>query len=91
MNIPPVTDPAPGRSATRRANEVELRREKLAVLCALDRARLRLALAPTPRPPSAVADGLDLLLGAARRLPGRAGKWARRAGLLADAVRFFTR
>lgn len=74
------------------ATDAELRREKLAVLCALDRARLRIALAPAPRSPAAAtADGLDMLLGAARWLPGSPGKWARRAGMFANLFRALAR
>lgn len=68
------------------------RRQRLAVLCALDRAQLRLVLAPAPRaaapsPVGAAAEGVQTLLGAARFLPGKLGLWSRRIGMAASFVR----
>ena len=53
-------------------------RQRLAVLCALDRVELRLALKP-PRPPvtNRVAVGVKRALDVAAVLPGRLGRWSR--------------
>lgn len=69
------------------------RRERLALLCALDRARLRLALRPAPRtsPASSAIPKLDLLFAIVRCLPGRIGRWTRRFGFAADLFRLFAR
>ncbi len=68
------------------------RRQRLAVLCALDRAQLRLVLAPpplhAPEPSLNVAtDGLKTVLNATRSLPGKFGVWSRRLGLVASVIR----
>jgi hypothetical protein len=67
------------------------RRQRLAVLCALDRAQLRLALAPPPRPPepaqSVAGEGLKSVLNATRFLPGKLGVWSRRVGFAASMIR----
>lgn len=59
------------------------RRERLAVLCALDRAALRLTL--QPRPPQTGANtpatggvGLGSVLAVTRFFPGAIGRWSRR-------------
>ncbi len=60
------------------------RRQQLALLCALDRAHLRLLLLPAPSRPAAddgaFGDLLRTLLRLARFMPGRVGRWSRRAG-----------
>jgi len=66
------------------------RRQRLAVLCALDRAQLRLVLRPRSVAATSfggTADGLQTALGAARFLPGKLGVWARRAGVAASLFR----
>ena len=74
------------------AETLAQRRERLALLCALDRARLRLAVLPPKRAPSAAKAGaLNLLLDLARWLPGRPGTWARRASFASDLFRLFVR
>jgi hypothetical protein len=53
------------------------RRQRLAVLCALDRVELRLALKP-PRPPQPLmVAGVKRALDVAAVLPGRLGRWSR--------------
>jgi hypothetical protein len=67
--------------------ERDARRERLRLLCALDRARLRLAFRPRPvaagRSGLPVVGGLSRALTMAAFLPGAAGRWSRRlaAGL----------
>lgn len=67
------------------------RRQRLAVLCALDRVQLRLVLAPPPRaasPANSIAgEGIKTVLDATRLLPGKLGVWSRRIGLAASLVR----
>lgn len=67
------------------------RRQRLAVLCALDRAQLRLVFATPPRSASSsentTADGLKTVLGATRFLPGKLGVWSRRIGMVASLLR----
>ena len=68
------------------------RRQRLAVLCALDRARLRVTLSLPRRsaeaaPGEGANDGLQAVLGAVRFLPGKLGVWSRRAGLAASIFR----
>ncbi len=62
------------------------RRQRLAVLCALDRVELRLALKP-PHPPGPVpvVAGVKRALDVASVLPGRLGRWSRR---LSTGLRF---
>ncbi len=90
MPAPDASSPSP------RAESVDpaARREQLALLCALDRANLRLLFVPrTSRPAEGDAgfdgDLLHTLLRATRFLPGRIGRWSRRAGLLEFALRLF--
>jgi hypothetical protein len=88
MNLPPAdTD-----LALRPSPSPAERRQHLAVLCALDRAKLRLVLAPPPRPPAEATEtiageGLKNLLALARFLPGKLGVWSRRAGFAASLLR----
>lgn len=67
------------------------RRQRLAVLCALDRVQLRLALAPAPRPTAPAekiaGESLKTVLAATRFLPGKLGLWSRRIGFAASLVR----
>lgn len=66
------------------------RRQRLAVLCALDRVQLRLVLAPPPRnitPANSIAsEGIKTVLNATRFLPGKLGVWSRRVGFAASLV-----
>jgi len=69
------------------------RRERLALHCALDRAKLRLVLAPTPYAAAAgttigeLANGLQTILNLTRFLPGKLGIWSRHAGLIVSFLR----
>lgn len=68
------------------------RRQRLAVLCALDRAQLRLVLAPPPPRATepletAASEGIKTMLNATRFLPGKLGVWSRRVGFAASLVR----
>lgn len=70
------------------------RRARLAVLCALDRAALKLALrAPEPAapPPSAAPPGETLrrALAAGRFFPGAIGRWSRRLSVGAGLIGLF--
>lgn len=66
------------------------RRQRLAVLCALDRVQLRLVLAPPPQPVapanSIASEGIKTVLNATRFLPGKLGVWSRRVGFAASLV-----
>jgi|GEM_PF-5838792 hypothetical protein len=90
-NIPPR--PASGESRA-------VRRERLLLLCAVDRARLRLLWRMPDNPKSGVRSLLGRLLGPAALatvlpwMPGRVGRWSRRvragvgfAGLLRGVLR----
>lgn len=60
----------------------EAQRERLALLCALDRAALRLALRPRPAAPSGLlGGGLNQALRMTAHLPGAPGRWSRRIAL----------
>jgi len=57
------------------------RRERLAVLCSLDRATLRLVLRPSPPPAPAAPSGhggLGNVFAVTQFLPGAVGRWSRR-------------
>lgn len=66
-------------------------RQRLAVLCALDRVQLRLVLAPPPRTAAQAShlasEGFKTVFEATRFLPGKLGVWSRRVGLAASLVR----
>lgn len=71
------------------------RRARLAVLCALDRAALKLALRapePSPAPSSASAPAGETLrraLAAGRFFPGAIGRWSRRLSVGAGLIGLF--
>ncbi len=77
-------------SAWSPATEPAARRAQLAVLCALDRAALKLAFRTPIKPDkpseSPAGEGLRRALAVGRFLPGAVGRWSRRlsvgAGLL---------
>ena len=85
----PLHDPLSANESTLSLAEC---RQRLAVLCALDRAHLRVTLSPPRRSAEAASgegatDGLHAVLGAVRFLPGKLGVWSRRAGLVASIIR----
>ena len=70
------------------------RRQRLALVCELDRLHLRLALRPTARRPELTVGGVPLsalttALSFAQFLPGRFGRIARGASLGADLFHAF--
>lgn len=69
------------------------RRARLAVLCALDRAAIRLALrapsAPDPGPPAPASEKLRRALAFGRFFPGAIGRWSRRLSFGAGLMGLF--
>ncbi len=66
------------------------RRERLALLCQLDRANLTLLLRQAPRrvrPTQVLPDFVHDLLQTARFMPGPLGRWARHAGMIERFLR----
>ncbi len=69
--------------------QLEQQRERLVLLCALDRAHLRLRLAHAAQAAESPLAPLPLvrdILQVTRLLPGAPGRWSRRFSLLGDLL-----